>query len=165
MIPYRTRDANSTGLRKSLQPGRNVDGIAKEIVALDDDVADVDADAEPHLLGGRSARIFVGYGVLHRDGALHGIHGTGEISDEAIARRVEDPTAMRGDQAVDDDPVRGEGVKGADLISPHETAVAFDIGGEDRGKLSFDGVRFQSSAPPRSTIAQPGKRSEGCYPF
>jgi hypothetical protein len=44
---------------------------------------------------------------------------------------------------------------------PHKAAVAFDIGGEDRGKLSFDGVRFQGSAPPRSTIAQPGKRSEG----
>jgi hypothetical protein len=26
-------------------------------------------------------------------------------------------------------------------------------------------VRFQGSAPPRSTIAQPGKRSERCKPF
>jgi hypothetical protein len=36
---------------------------------------------------------------------LHGIHGAGEIGDEAVARRVEDPTAMRGNQPIDDDPV------------------------------------------------------------
>jgi ISXO2-like transposase domain len=31
---------------------------------------------------------------------LHGIHGAGEISDETVARRVEDPTAMRGDEKI-----------------------------------------------------------------
>jgi hypothetical protein len=69
---------------------------------------------------------------------LHGIHGTREIGDEAIACRVEDPTAMRGDQAINDDPVSGEGVKGAEFIESHQAAVAFDIGREDRGQLSFD---------------------------
>ena len=31
------------------------------------------------------------------------------------------------------------------LISPHQTAIALDIRCEDRGRLSFDGVRFQGS--------------------
>ena len=101
-------------------------------------------DAEPHLLTGRSIRILFGYGVLHLNSTLHGIHGAGEIGDEAIPSRVEDPTPMSSDQPIDDDPIRGEGAKGADLISPHETAIALDIGGEDRSKLSFDGVRFQA---------------------
>jgi len=55
LIPHRTRDANSARLRESLQAGSDVDGIAEEVVALNDDVADVDPDAEPHLLGGSSA--------------------------------------------------------------------------------------------------------------
>jgi hypothetical protein len=33
-----------------------------------------------------------------RDRALHGINSAGKIGDEAIARCIEDTTAMRGDQ-------------------------------------------------------------------
>ena len=39
--------------------------------------------------------------------------------------------------------------KGADLILPHQAAVAFDIGSEDHSELSFDGVRFQNPSPPQ----------------
>ena len=84
-----------------------IDGIAEEIVALKDDVADMDADAESHLLIGLFLRILLGYGVLPRDSALHGIDGAGEIGDETITCRVEDPASMRGDQAIDDDPIGG----------------------------------------------------------
>ena len=56
------------------------------------------ANAKPHLLTGRSIRIFLCYGVLHRDSTLHSIHGAGEVGDETIASRVKDPTVMRGDQ-------------------------------------------------------------------
>jgi len=150
-----------TRLSKSLQLSRDIDGIAEEMVALNDDVADVDADAEPHVLADRSISILLRYGVLHCDSALHGIHGAGEVSDEAIASRVEDPTAIRGDQPIDDDPVRRESAEGADLISPHQAAIAFDIRCEDRRELSFDPVGFQGSAPPRSSIARPDARSEG----
>ena len=152
IVAHCARYANSTRLGKSLQPGRDIDRIAEEIVALNHDIADVDTNAEPHLLTGRAIRILLGYGVLHRDRTLHGVDSAGEIGDEAIARCIEDPGSVRGDQGIDDAPVRGEGAKGADLISPHETAITFDIGGEDRGKLSFDGVRFQGSTPPQPGV-------------
>jgi len=127
-----TRDANSARLRISLQAGRDIDGIAEQIVALNDNIADVDADPELHLITGRSISVFPSYGLLNFDGAFDGIHGAAEIGNNAVARGVEDPTAMRGDQAIDDDPVGREGLKGADLISPHQAAVAFDIGCENR---------------------------------
>jgi len=41
-----------------------------------------------------------------------------------------------------------EGAKSGNLVLPHQTAIALDIGCEDRGELSLDGVRFQGSAPP-----------------
>ena len=50
---------------------------------------------------------------------------------------------MRGDQPIDGDPVLGEGAEGADLIEPHQAAVALHIGCEDRGELSFDLLGFQ----------------------
>jgi hypothetical protein len=78
---------------------------------------------------------------------LHGIDGAGEIGDETVASRIEDPTAMRSDQTIDDDPICGQGAKGANLINPHQAAIPFDIRCEDRRELSFDGVRFQGPAP------------------
>jgi hypothetical protein len=81
-------------VRKSLQAGRDINPIAEEIVALHDDVADVHPDAEPHLLTGRPISILLFYSLLHFDSTLHGIHSAGEIGDETVARRVEDPTAM-----------------------------------------------------------------------
>jgi hypothetical protein len=113
------------------------------VVALNDDVADVDADPELHVLTGRSIGILLGDSILHRDSTLHGVDGAGEISDEAIACRVEDPTAMRSDQPIDDCPISREDAKRAHLVPAHEGAVASNIGGEDRGELPFDGWRFQ----------------------
>src|SRR6202040_1241939 len=40
------RDADAAGLRDPLQPRGNVDTVAKDIVLVDDDVADMNTDAE-----------------------------------------------------------------------------------------------------------------------
>jgi hypothetical protein len=114
---------------------------------------------------GAGVRVLFRYGVLHVDGTLHGIDGAGEVRDKAVTSRAKDPTAMRGDQAVDNGPILGQGAKGADLIEPHQSAVAFDIGCEDRGELPFDPRGFQGSSPPRSSIARPDARSAVCKPF
>ena len=97
MVPHSARDANPTRLSKGLQPSGDVDPIAEKIVALNDNVADVDADPKPHLITGRPIRVLLGYGLLNLDSALYGIHGAGEIGKHAVARGVEDPTTMRGD--------------------------------------------------------------------
>src|SRR5690242_5293082 len=74
LIQQRTRDANATRLRKSLQPGRDIHGIAEQVIALHHDAADVNANAETHLLTGRSAGILAFERLLNRDGTLHGIY-------------------------------------------------------------------------------------------
>jgi hypothetical protein len=38
------RNTDAAGLRNALKARRDIDAIAKDIVAIDDDVADVDAD-------------------------------------------------------------------------------------------------------------------------
>ena len=35
---------------------------------------------------------------------MHGIHGAREVSQNAVPRGIEDPTSMRSDEAIDDDP-------------------------------------------------------------
>jgi hypothetical protein len=68
----------------------------------------MEANTEPHLLIGGSIRVLLAYGVLYGDSTLNGIHGAGEIGNETVARCVEDPASVRGDQAIDDFPVSRE---------------------------------------------------------
>ena len=42
----RLRDADAARLGDAFQPRGDVDAVAEDVVALDDDVADIDADAE-----------------------------------------------------------------------------------------------------------------------
>ena len=88
MIAHRARDADPAGLGER-ETCSDVDGVAEEIVAINDDVADVDADAEPHLLAGGTSGIFTADRLLDRDGALLGLDGAGEIGDETVPGRVE----------------------------------------------------------------------------
>ncbi len=112
----------------------------------------MDADAETHLLTSGSIGVLLRYGVLHRDCTLHGVDGTREVGQNAVARRVEYPPSMRGDQAIYDGPVSRERAQRADLIAAHEAAVTFDIRCDDRRELSFNPVGFQGSAPPQPGV-------------
>jgi hypothetical protein len=69
---------------------------------------------------------------------LHGLDGAGKLRQEAIARRADDVTPVLFNQRIGRCAVSGQGVQGADLIFLHQAAVAFDIGMEDRRKLTFD---------------------------
>src|SRR6516162_1845978 len=71
---------------------------------------------------------------------------------------------IRGNQAIDYDPVGRKCAESGDLIKPHQAAVALDIGGEDRGELSFDGRRFQPRHLPTRSIYRSRVRSEGYRP-
>jgi len=69
------------------------DNAAGDLVLQLENVVECSVEAvSPDMRAGRSVD----------DGTLHSIHGTGEVGDEAVARRVEDPTAIRGYQGIDD---------------------------------------------------------------
>jgi hypothetical protein len=46
LLPDLARDAHPTWLRQALEASRHIDAIAVDVLALDDDVAGVDADAK-----------------------------------------------------------------------------------------------------------------------
>ena len=70
--------------RQSLEPRRDVDAIAVNVVFIDDDIARIDPDAQFELMvvigGGR-----VGQMALDLDGAAHRVDGTVELHEEPIA--------------------------------------------------------------------------------
>jgi hypothetical protein len=106
-------------------------GIAEEVVALHDDVADMDANAEPHCLAFGPAGIFLTDRLLDRNRALNGIDRAGEIGNDTIARGIEDPSAMRSDQPVHDLATVPQPRERADLVLTHQPAVAGDVSRED----------------------------------
>jgi hypothetical protein len=126
--------------KRRLQPGGDVDPVAKEIRAFDNDVPEMDADAEAHLLARGPVGVLLGDCLLHRDGTLERIDRAGEVRHHAVAGGIEDSTMMDGDQSVEDRPVRLKCAQCADFVQPHQAAVLGNIGRKDYRELSFDGL-------------------------
>jgi hypothetical protein len=93
--------ADPAGFGQPFEPSRNVDAIAINIVAVHDDVAEVDADAERDAM----VRWHVHIAVLHRaldlDRALDSSDHAREFDQEAIASCLDDAALVLGDLRVD----------------------------------------------------------------
>ena len=123
--------------RLALQTGGDVDAIAQDVVAVDDDVPQVDADAElePPL----GPRVALGQGVLQRDGALDGVDGAAELDQCAIAHRLDDAPVARRDGWIERlAPDLAERSDRTSLVDSHHAAVADDVRSEDGGQSSRD---------------------------
>ena len=131
------RDADRTRAGNRLETGRDVDAVAVEIVAFDDDVADIDADAE--LQGPRvGLRVARGDRALAFDGAEHGGNHAGEFGDDRVARRAEDATVVLGDDGIDDLAAGPEAGQRAGLVLAHQPGELMDIGRKDCSQFALD---------------------------
>ena len=139
-------DADSPRLGQRLQSCGDVDTVAKNVVVIDDDVTDVDADTKLDPLIGRQTGIALGHATLHVDRAAHRIDYTGEFQQQAIAGSLDDPAAVFGDLRVNKLPPVGLQTRqrGA-VVAAHEKGIAHHIGRYDRRQSSV--VPRQASLP------------------
>ena len=130
-------DENAAVRRLAFEPRRDIDAVAKDVVALDDDVAEVDADAEVDRPLRRD--VALAHRALDRDGAFDRVDGAAELDQRAVAHHLDDAAVARGDGGIEhlapDLSQRGER---AGLVLAHHAAVADDVGGEDRRESSRD---------------------------
>ena len=126
------------GSAMPFQAGGDVDAVAVDVLAFDDDVAQVDADAELDArLVGRAA-VAVGHAGLDGDGAAHRLDGAGEIDQQAVAGALDDAAAVGGDMRLDQlAEVALQALQRAFLVAAHQPAVAGDIGRQDGGEPAF----------------------------
>jgi len=104
---------------------------AVDVAFLDDDVADVDADAERDALVRGQVRLALGDAALDRRGALDRIDHARELDQRIVAHQLHDPAVVLGDFRLDEVLTqRREARVGAFLVSRHQPRVADDIGGE-----------------------------------
>jgi hypothetical protein len=135
VLVHGVRDANSARLRQCLEPRGDVDPVTENIVAVDDDVAKVDADPqlEPSLkrdrIVDRTRR------SLHCEGAVQRVDHAGEIRQQAVTCGADDPSAMRRDLRVDSASKVSKRPMRARLILAHQTAKTDHICMQDGGKF------------------------------
>src|ERR1700728_1233705 len=120
VIVCRSRNAYASGLAKRLQPRGDIDAVAEDIIAVDDDIADVYAEAEYDLPLGNDAAVASQHAALNIDRAAHGIDHAGELHQHAVSGRLHDPAGVFGNGGGDEFPAMGfEGGERFDLVAAH----------------------------------------------
>ena len=111
---------------------------------LDDDVADIDADAELDPLVLRHLGVALDHAAVDFHRAAYSIDNASELDQQPITCRLDDAAVMLRDLRVDQlAPMRLQRRQRADLVGAHQTAVSGDIGGQDGGKPSLDAAIVQ----------------------
>jgi hypothetical protein len=124
----------------------DIDAIAHEIVAIDDDVAEIDADAKAHAIGLGQARIVLVDLELNFGGAADRFDGARELGDDAVPRTSEDAPLMLRDQAVEDLAMRLERGQSPFLVPANEPAIADHISREDGSHSALNAIHNHASS-------------------
>ena len=129
------RETNRARLRNALKPRGDIDAVAHQVaVALLDDVADVNPDAEFDSAVLRHAGVALDHRVLQLDRASDRIDDAAEFNDAPVTGALDDAAVMDGDRGVDQIAAKGsEPREDAVFIRAGKPAVPDDVGHQDRG--------------------------------
>ena len=133
MVVGGARDEHAARLAKLLQPRRNVDAVAEEVVAFDHHVAQIDANAEDDTARLRHIALPLGNRLLHRYRSGHRIDDRGKLDDRTIAHQLDDTAFVLSDNRIDGYfPQRLDGGKRRCFISLDQARIADDVRGQNR---------------------------------
>ena len=119
-MPGRFGDREAVLRCKFLDSRGDVDVIAIEPVAADDDVAGVDAGAERHPQMRRNRSVQCGDPLLEVEYRQHGFGRTAELRHDAVAGVAERPPAERAAAIDDDVATLLERSKRRFIVDPHQ---------------------------------------------
>ena len=133
------RYVDPAGLRQGLDPRRDVDAVAVDVVSIDDDVADIDPDTELDPPFGRAVGSVLGHQLLDFHGAGHGVDGASELDQRAVAHQLDHPARMTRHLRVDDCVAqRFEAGERSAFVGFHQTRIADDIESKYGGKPALN---------------------------
>ena len=126
---------DATRFGDSLETGSDVDAIAIKIAAFDHDVAQTNPNAKDDAALRRQFGICPSHPLLQVNSALHRVDSAGELNQHAVARDLEDPAPVMGDQRLQHFFAAGlERSERSGFVALHEAAVANHIGSKNSGK-------------------------------
>ena len=132
----------------------DVDALAENIVLVDDNVTEIDADTELNAAILGNDGILYLHCPLYLDSTQYGVHDARELHQHGIARDFDDASVTFGNRGIYDFfPVGFKLRNGARLVSLHEAAVTDHVGGEDGRKSALDPKLFHRSVPRAGSCA------------
>src|SRR6266851_2163525 len=90
----RARNTDATRLGEHFEARRHVDAVAKDVVFLDNHVAQIDADAELHPPRRRDVRVSSRHPPLDLGSAQNRVGDAVELDPHAVAGRLDDAAAV-----------------------------------------------------------------------
>jgi len=142
------READAAGLCNPFKADGDIDAVAKYIVLIDDDVAEVNADAKFDPLDLRYRGISLGHIALDFDGAADCIDDAGELNKHPVARVLDDLATMFADLGI------GEATQTLPepevcpfLVQAGQATISDHVGRKDGCKPPFNAIVGQNGLP------------------
>jgi len=123
-----------------LQACCQVDAISIEVLSLDDDIAEIDADAHGRASVERCFGSRFRQSLLERHRALDGIDRAGELDQHAVAHDLEDAAAVTCDERLQCLALRPDGGNCARLVLLHQPGVTNHVGGQDGSQSTLNAL-------------------------
>jgi hypothetical protein len=95
------RNADTAGLSDPFETHRNIDPVTKDIVLFDNDITDVNADAELDPLVLRHVDILFGHAALNFVGTSDGVDHAGELGNSAVPGILDNTSVMLSDFGIE----------------------------------------------------------------
>ena len=133
IVAHARRDTDTARIGQRFKARGDVNAIAKDIVSVDDDVADVDAETETNLTVFREPGVPLGHTALNIDGVRNRIDRAAELDQRPVARRLDDATIVLDDLGME--KLRPQGFEPRErtfLVSPHHFRIADNVRRDDR---------------------------------
>jgi len=141
-------ETNATGLRNAFQPCGHVHAIAEDVATVENDVPDIDPNAEldPPFL--RHVGIALGHAALDIDGTPDRVHYAAELSQQPISGVLDNPPTVLGYLGIDEGAqvVLELGVR-ALFVHAGQPAVSSHVCRQDGCEPSFYALDGQGTPP------------------
>src|SRR5262249_777048 len=100
LVTHYGRNTDPARLGQRFQPCRDIDTVSVDVVAINDDVTDVDPNAKRHLAICGYAGVALGHPPLHVNRAANRIDHAWELEQQTVAGRLDDPAAVLRDLGI-----------------------------------------------------------------
>ena len=145
MIVGGAGDAYAARLADGFEPRCDIDAVAQNILAVDQHVAEIDADAVEDASGLGNARVAFGHLLLHANRALDRRDDRRKFQQHAVAHRLDEPAAESANDRRRRLAMFPHRARRPRFVIAHQPRVADDVGGEDRGEAA--GLAHSSGIP------------------
>jgi hypothetical protein len=112
-------EADAARLRYTLKPRCDIDAISEDVIALDQDVTEVDPYPVQHAPILSDALVTLGHHRLHSYGTIDGIDHRGKLKQHTVPRALHEASPVFRHESIDDSAVFAKSAGRADIVEAH----------------------------------------------